>query len=332
MHEPTYRQALSHGWQMAKDHKLLWIFGLFATFLGQMGLLDLVAHLKLTDQHYTLYPALAHLGDNARFLLEWVATSGLPVASVLWLFWIIIVLVGAWLMLLFASVSSQGALIHGMAQFATSRKKNKHVDVDRAWHAGTSHFWRLLALNIVKKLGILISVALVGLASVNIGLGGATTGDQVLFFITLVFTVLVGAVLSLLVIYAAGYVVIEEMNLHDAIDAAWKLFRDHWLVSLEVAVVILVMNIIAGAVGVLATALFIGEMAVVWAGALVLGSSFLWHVGFVLSSFLLLLFIVFIGTMLTVFTTAVWTYLFMVMHKKGIKSRVLHFLRLHRDR
>lgn len=328
MKEPTYRQALQHGWHLAKDHKLLWLFGLFASFLGQMGLLDLVVHLKMTDNHHSLYPALSHLGENWAFLVDWVSNAGLPAATLLWIFWIALFIGGAWLMLVFASVCSQGALIHGVAQFVKSRKKNKQVDVDKAWHAGTGHFWKLLGLNILKKLAIMVPVLVVGLASMNVGVSNGAPADTALFILSLVFALVVGSLLSLMVVYAAGYIVIEDMNIHDALEAAWKLFRDHWLVSLEVAAILLLVNVVASAIAMLAMALFIGEMAIIWAGAVIFGSGLFWSIGLAFSSLLLVLFLVLIGTMLTVLTTSVWTYLFMIMHKRGIKSRVLHALKI----
>ena len=42
--EPTYTDAIRAGWHLAWHHKSLWIFGLFAAFLGQMGIVELLCN------------------------------------------------------------------------------------------------------------------------------------------------------------------------------------------------------------------------------------------------------------------------------------------------
>jgi len=55
MHEPTFRQALSRSWQLVAHKKSLWIFGLLAALIGQMGLSDFVGMLyKITNEGFRL--------------------------------------------------------------------------------------------------------------------------------------------------------------------------------------------------------------------------------------------------------------------------------------
>ena len=171
----------------------------------------------------------------------------------------------------------------------------------------------------------MLLTASVGFALYNVIQGGGNM-HVALFIVLFVLAMVVGMVLSFLVIYAAGYVVIEEYPFKDAVVAAWHLFMDHWLVSLEVSVLLLIANIIVGGLAALGLVLFVGEMAVVWAGTLLIGSDLVQQIGFFFGTALIVVYWAFLGSSLMVFTTSVWMHLFMKMHKTGVKSRVLHFL------
>jgi len=324
MKTPLYRQALIHGWDMATKHKLLWMFGLFAAFLGQMGLLDLIVNTALVKENYVFYPLLFDIRELFGVLVQLLQNVGLEGSAWIWIIWLMIFFGAAKVLLIFMSTVSQGALIDANAQQGKGRKK-KHVDVGRAWDKGVSHFWRLLLLNVVKRVVIMLLAASVGFALYNVIQGGGTW-HVVLFVVLFVLAMIVGMALSFLVIFAAGYVVIEEYSFKDSVAAAWHLFTGHWLVSLEVSFLLFIANIIVGGLAALGLVLFVGEMAVVWAGTLLIGSSIVQQIGFFFGTALIILYWAFLGSSLMVFTTSVWMDLFMKMHKKGIKSRVLHLL------
>ena len=67
-----------------------------------------------------------------------------------------------------------------------------------------------------------------------------------------------------------------------------------------------------------------------WFVALLTANANLWTAGLIAGAFFFVLFVIFVGSVFTVFTTAVWTYLFMAMHHVGVKSRILHWLNYHK--
>jgi len=152
MHEPTYRQALSHSWKLAWHHKLIWIFGLFAAFLGQMGLLELLGSVSM---HASSSSATLGLGNLTwiKMLCAGELRVSLPITGWVWLVWLLVMFLGFGIFLIFVSVSSQGALIHASAQWA---KKDTLPDTDKSWHAGVQHFWPLFFINVFKKVDVLI--------------------------------------------------------------------------------------------------------------------------------------------------------------------------------
>lgn len=320
MHEPTYRQALSHSWKLAWHHKLIWIFGLFAAFLGQMGLLGLLSSVSL---HASSFSNASDINWWTGFKLlctgEFHLT--LPLAGWVWLVWLLVIFLGLALFLIFVSVSSQGALIHASAQWA---KKDTLPDVDKSWHAGTQHFWSLFFINVFKKIFICVLGLVVGWGALNALIGTVTTWDLVLFLLLFILAAAVGMVLSFLIIYVAGYVVVEKYPLSWAIPAAWKMFIKHWLVSIEAGVIILVLNIAVGIIALVGFFVLFFPAIITWFVAMLGANSILLVIGFVVGALLFVLFIMFLGAIFTVFTTSVWTYLFMKMHRGGIISRILH--------
>ena len=322
--EPTYRKALSHAWRIVRYHPSLWIFGLFSLFLGQMGLLDFITSISMVEKQYQFYPLLFDIPELWAVMVDMLGSMHLAVDGWVWVVWLVLFFVSAWLFLLFVSVTSQGALIHGIAQ-SLKRGKFHHVKVDKAWHSGLKHFWRLLGLNIVKKAIIGLIATAIGLTIFNVLSSSGMVGN-IVFVLLFVVSVFVGVILSLLFVYAAGYVVIEEYSFGKSIKTAWGLFLDHWLVSLEVGVIVLLLNIGVVLLAVILVGLFIVEMSLIWAVSLMVSSVVIWKVGLFISTMILIVFFATIGGLFSVYVTSVWTYLFLKMHKRGIKSRLLNIL------
>jgi len=289
-----------------------------------MGMLELVMKVGLVGSNYAFFPNWILLPEfvGSPFLQD---SFTLPIDGWMWFLWLVVVFIGFGLLFIFVSVASQGALVHSTAQFV---RKKKLLDIDVAWQAGTKHFWRLFFLNLLKKIALLAFAILMGFATVNVIIN-ASGADFIIFVLLFILVVIVGMILSFLAIYAAGYVVVEEYSLGNAIEAAWKLFLDHWLVSIEVGLIILFLNIVLGVVVLASFFLLFLPTLFLWVIAIQIVSSTLYFIAMMAGLALFLLFIVFAGSVFSVFTTASWTYLFMKMHKHGIGSRVLGWAGFH---
>jgi len=145
----------------------------------------------------------------------------------------------------------------------------------------------------------------------------------ILFLLGFLLACLVGLFATVLTIYAAGYVVVEEHGLKDAIENAWRLFIKHWLVSLEIGVVVLCCEILLIFVAIWGIALLFLPGVLIWLLSLFTFSSTMWIAGSTISIILSTIFVMVLGSIFTVFTTGVWTYLFMKMHQEGILSRII---------
>lgn len=328
MYEPTYTKTLAASWKLAWRHKGLWAFGLFAMLLGQLGIMELLV--KAGVAHATI-----KVGGIWHFFVllfrpsTWAHVSAelaFGPAQWVWWIWLIIMLVGLLAALVFVAVVCQGAIVYAAAKDV--ELLSSYPDERKAWHEGVRHFWRVLFLNICRKLVLFATAFVVIWAAIARVIEPGAMND-VLFMVAFFATAVVGMVLSLLLVYAVGYVVIEEYSVGKALFASWKLFRAHILVSFEVGLILLFMNVavvvllIAGLVYIFflpvvvttSLASFFGGVALVKAG-----------VGF--GYMLFLVYAMTLGAVFTVFVTSVWTYLFTKMHKHGVSSRVLHYIGL----
>lgn len=321
MKEPLYRQALRHSWELARHHKLLWMFGLFAAFLGQMGLLDFLINIGKASSTYALYPTWLAFPRLCK-QISLGASFSLPVDTWFWLIFLFIILLGLATFLIFTVVVSQGAIIHSVAK-SVKNKGKELPDVGLAWQAGVSHFWPLFLINFLKKATIVCLAVIVGWGTLK-AIVNFSNFSLAFFFVIFLLACVVGFTLSFLAIYAAGYVVVEKYSFTKAVISAWKLFLKHWLVSIEVGLIVLFMNVIVGIIALLGFLVFFFPTLVTWFIAVMVASPLLYIIGLVVGLILFTVFIVFIGSVFTVFTTSVWTYLFMKMHKEGIISRILH--------
>ncbi|HLD31784.1 MAG TPA: hypothetical protein VJB37_02720 [Patescibacteria group bacterium] len=316
MKAPLYRQALADGWQLAKSHHSLWLFGLFAVFLGQMGLLELLTRVTVAAGNRSVFP----LWLSGEINLS-LAGYSLPLVSWSWFIWLLFTVIGFSLLFIFVSVVSQGALIQASARWA----ENKSLPLaGQAWQTGIKHFWRLFFLNVFKKIVICLLGLIVAAATVN-ALINFTGASFSLFVVLFLLCVLVGMVVSFLTIYAAGYVVVEEYGLGHALFAAWQLFIRHWLVSIEVGLIILALNVVVSLVVMAGFFICYLPTVISWFIAVVTINPALWQAGMIVGSILFMLFVFFVGSVFTVFVVSVWTDLFMKMHRHGIISRLVHW-------
>lgn len=323
MKESLYRQSLQHAWQLTRKHPMLWVFGLFAALLGQMGIMELLSRVYYATQGAGVASGVSFLPvviqEAASFRHYALSLSGW-----VWLLWLILILSGLGAALLIAAVASQGALIHATAQSVGKRGKN-HLDTNRAWHAGVTHFWRLVGVNAVRCVVLALSAAMVTGAAYG-ALMDATLPYLLFFLLVFVVATLLALVVSFLTIYAAGYVVIEEYGFFRALQAAWQLFVHHWAVSIEVGLIVLVLNVAMIGLAFFGLLLFFFPAVLIWVLAVALLNYTLFLVGIVLSSILFSAFLLFLGSAFTVFVVSTWTYMFLKMHHEGVKSRVLHWL------
>lgn len=327
MKEPTYSNALRESWKLAWEHKSLWSFGLFAMLLGQLGIAELLLKVGVASKTGDI----GGVWTYAVYVLNpmnWVEIFSLMTKSaetVIWFIWMLIILGGLTAVVVFVAVVSQGAIIHAAARYTKNKKALPNEG--KAWAVAADHFWKLFFLNVLRKLVLFITALAVAWGAVYAA--AHPGGGSWIFFFIFLFAVLIGTILSILLVYASAYVLEEEYSFWESITAATQLLSEHWLVSFEVGIILMFMNIV------LLILLFGGVVYLFFLPILIganlgpaLGSLEVVRAGALFGYMLFGLYAVTLMSIFTVYINTTWTYLFMKMHKHGVASRLKHYFGL----
>ncbi len=317
MLEPTYGQAITGAWRLVWHHKTLWVLGLLSIAVGHFGL-------------NTFVGMLLNLAD-ANFLLASWWPENAPVITVsgseglLWVVWLCLVLGAVAIFVAVVAVLSQGALIAASGEWF---RKRSSPNMSRAWRKGVKHFWRLLGVDLIQK--VLLGGVLIILALLLRGISTETTQGFLLVVIISTVGLLFAVAISSSTIYAAGYVVEKELPLGQALVEGWRMFEHHLLVSTEMSLVLLVLNLAVLALVFFGSVLTIAPTLILSLIAGFTGSGALIALSVTVGGFLLVLFIALCGALFNALTVSAWMYLFMKMHHRGVTSRILHWLKFAR--
>ncbi|OIO18815.1 MAG: hypothetical protein COY69_02270 [Candidatus Magasanikbacteria bacterium CG_4_10_14_0_8_um_filter_32_14] len=323
MKEPNYREALNKGWHLAWHHKSLWVFGLFAAFLGQMGIFEYLVQAVVGANKLQAPSSFVYIFQIFRRfnLADFVGLFHTSSDKIIWLIWLIIIILGAVVMLTFVSVVSQGTIVHNTAK-SIGGLHLKLVDVEKSWHESRYHFWSLFGLNLIRKVLTIFFVSFVAWGMWNASLE-PRANDMFLFIFIFLLATIIGMVLYLWLIYAVGYVIVEEKKFVEAMKLAWRLFTRHWFVSLEIGFIFIILNIF------LVLLIFVGMYILflpslfLWTMLALTGNTLFYVLGVLIGFVLFSLYLMLLGSIFVVFSTSTWTYLFMKMHKHGLRSHLV---------
>ncbi len=316
MKEPTYRQTLAHAWSITWHNKALWIFGLFSVLLGQFGFSDIFGQIwSVLDN--------AAMGGWAIFLpsikLNWSGDTR-SMLGIIWLAGICLALLVA---LVFLAVTSQGALISYAAEWF---KTKKHQKLSKPWGHGLKHFWSILFINILRKVFLVSSLLSFGLV-LSYFFNSETLSQGFLSAFSLVIVLFLSLLISIISIYTLCALVIDGKGVMPAIKKSINIFSQHVLVSLEVGVLLMLLNFLLVIVLVVGSFFAFLPAVLIWLAAGATNTLVLAGVGLSVGIFLLLVFTVFVAGFFNAYTTSAWVFLYIKMHKEGINSRVVHFLK-----
>ncbi len=287
-----YRQTLKRALDLTVQNPLLWIFGLFAAlsgngeeydtltsnfrFIGNSQInLDTFRDAFLDGRVGTFFHKLGETFGNGFFTI-----AGMVIVGIIFI-----------IALLFLITVSQAAII----RTASQRESGKSLGFFDALVSGVSSFWPLFWLNLLAFGIIYLPLAILLLPFVLLYVSSAAMSWSVtISIISFVLLIFINLVVSFVVKFASAYIVINKLRLVEAIRESWKLFKKHWMASFELALVLLIINVIY-------TVLLVSVLTM-------LGLPFT-SVGYMIFTAL----IVIAGSIYAVFRYSSWTFLFHAM-------------------
>jgi hypothetical protein len=305
--EPLYRTVLSQAWAIVKKTKWLWLFGLFAAFLGNGGEIDvLFQYSKLTNAPAYLNGLRDSFANLDLNVLKDGVLNALATQPLLSILYVAIIIIFTLLFLWLVTVS-QGSIIYAAATLDADKKTNFRDSLLK----GIQKFWPLLGLNLT--ISFLLYFILIVLAIPFAAMYMANGSVGAISFITiLAFVILIPLtiIFSFILKYALAFVVIKNQSAVSAFRLAWRLFIQNWLISIEMAVILFFINFLIG----LALVLLIVLLALPFVGLALLMILIQNEVGILIASgfalIILLILILFTGAGLATFQYSAWTILF----------------------
>ena len=311
----SYRTLLKQAWMVTWKHKYLWFFGLFASLVAGSGSWEyqiITQNLGQSpiDGSYLRLGNILAIGDVVKnFFLGLISLFQQDFWIILNTFTVILVSAVFLLFFLWMAVTSQAALIDSLKKIIISKKKPEQLSIHRGLTDGCRHFWPVLGLNIFVKILIYFIVFIIGLPLLFMVI--SNTGILfAVYIIVFVIFIPVAMGLSLLVKYAVAYQVIENKSIVSSLEHGARLFRNNWLVSLEMAVILFLFNFAFSGVALIILSLLLLPLFLI-------GMIFNLFWLTIFSLFLAIAVVIIFGSVLTTFQTAAWTNLFLHLKEKG---------------
>lgn len=322
-HAPLYRVILKRAWHLTWSHKELWIFGFFATFLQTAGVAEIMikAWSRVSDEGWNAaallqssYPGAAFvsglsagIGDRVRFDPSALVPIVIILAIFVTLFWFV--------------AASEGALV-----WAAKGGKKKLPAIEESFAHGRTHGWQIAFIHVISKL-LLAALFMVTSLPLILVAAEATYQNLALYFISFLIFFPLALIVSFMTIYAVCAMVISKQRFSDAIHTAWHLFRKHWLISIETALILLVVSL-AGGVAIALIALILAvPVSLLIVSAFIVGSTTTFGVVATVGVLVLVLFALAVGAIVTTFEIVTWTLLYERLARRGGVAKLVRILR-----
>ena len=230
-HQPLYREILRQAWRLTWHQRLLWVLGLFSAVLVSGGAFDVLAR----NISWSLQPNFSFMS------MSWGGWS-LGLTASLWLIALALLLLGLAAFVIFVMIRSFISLILGTGEYKVGEK----LDLEKLWHEGHGHFWPVLGTIVLARGLIMILGGLTLLPLFLLILGKWNLFSSIIYPPIFLIGAVAGVVVNFLMIFTSSFLVLEKHDWKKAVAAAWRMFLKHWLVSLEMALVMFAIYLLAG--------------------------------------------------------------------------------------
>jgi len=297
-----YREIIKSAWTVTKKLKFLWFFGIFASLTANGEEYDII--IRNIDTVANLEKVIKNLRNALNEGVFSIVSENLNTYFSNNIFSSILVVLAGLIIAVVAVyliTISQVAIISAAHRF----KKKKEVAFLDGFFIGTKKFWPILVINIIAKViiyGLLLIIGIpLAISYVNSGNTGTLTALSVFAFIILI---PLNIFISFLVRYAAINVVLNGEKVIASIKTSFHLFRKNWLITLENAILLYVINFVITFV-IVSILTFLSLPFTAWGYAI------------------FMVIIIFVGSLIATFRFSVWTYLFEAISKGEGLSKIL---------
>jgi hypothetical protein len=309
-----YRPVLKKAFEITSRFKNLWFFGLFAVLVSAGGEYEIISR--------GLYNPGSDSINNAfitSFQSGWQEGAGLAGGD----FWhnlgllilknsatlatglfVLLLIVTITLFVVWLVLASQIALIRNISLAV----KNKQATIANGLQFANKNFWPIFVIIVCLKAALFVLFGILGLELM--WLFGTGVWGAMLYLASFVVFVILTLIISFILKYQTFYVLLKRQKLLAALKSASELFSNNWLISLEMAGIMLGVYLAVASISVFVLSLLAGIPLIIiplYLSALpALIADILAGIALVLAVAIIL----WLTAVMTVFQWAGWTVLF----------------------
>jgi len=313
-----YRPILKQAVQMVFKFKYLWFFGLFAALLGNGGAYNFgLQNLdKVENQGAWMMNLKQVISDVPTYSWDFVGIFQSWSLSDALVFLLVIV-AGAFFIWL--SIASEGALIHGLKQGL----KGKGSLFKEAMQRGSHKFWPIAVLYIILNVVLFIAVSIILTPFVILTQNIQDAFLQLMaVMVSFIILVPVGVMFYFVVKYAEFYVINEDKHVGAALASAWGIFKKNWVASLEMGILLFLINILTSLALVIVLIFLALPFVLLWLVASTVASETFVMLVLVLGLLTFIAVMFFYGLVINIFQNASWLILFEKLKGGAVESKV----------
>jgi len=318
---PVYREVIPQALNIAWKNPVFWLFGIFAAVLNTSGSVDVFWKFfnSIQTQGSDMFIGNAAL----RFWLTAQATGGgtswLPyLQGILALAFFFVVIIA----FIVASCIGQGAIINSIGNW----KVDKRGGFKKSLWVGARAIFPILVLNILVIVSIWVARFFVSLP-LAMALGPNHPAYMAVYVVSFIVFCLLALVLSIMQVYALNAMILQGATLVQAFPRAWQLFKRHWLVTLETAVL---QAVIVGLIGMATTVIGLVlsfPTVILYLLALSTANLLLFQISIGIFFAVLLIFLLVALGFTVTFQYALWTLMFRKFGEGGVVPKLHRIFR-----
>lgn len=314
-----YRDIFKKAWLITKKYFYLWPLGFFVAFLGNGGEYQILSNQidKIQNQ-----------SDNVNYLRlllqnptpNWNISLGQGFVIGLILF--VILMIVAFIVWLI--ISSVGGLTKGVVGAAN----NKRESFKALFSAGSKFFGPVFLLYLIAKI---IVYGILAFVVTPLMFATFAQGDYALNVLIIILSILIFIPLNIIVSfvtrYATAFVILQGQKTWEAFKNGWRLFASNWLISLEMAFILLVINSIVAVAILLIAILLVSPFFFVGLAVTASQSPYGFWTIMTIPLVIMVIITMIIGSGLATFQVGSWTLLFVRLNEnKKAYSKIVRWM------
>jgi hypothetical protein len=317
---PFYRQILGDAWKLSLTHKHLWLFGFFATFIGFGGVSEVM--FGIYDRMTQVLPHVVGLKESPLLLVPgfsmiraMLSMSPYPAVSL-----VIFLAIISIMFVIFATVVSVAA--GGLVGSIRKIERGAEPTLAEGVKIGFEAVVRVFAVNALAKLSVFLLFLLTSANLVHL-LADRSLVSGFFYLTSYVLFTLIAVVIAVISVYATVATVIEKLPVIPAIANGLQLMRKHWLVNIEMIIVLLFINVGFSLAALLLAMVFSVPLVFIFLFAAMLKSTAMMTTIMTLTALTFIVLVVLIGSFVTTFQASAWTLMWLRLTKHRPTPKII---------